>query len=199
MPAWCYDSKPCFKNGRSNPWNHGNTITNSGTYFPTSSNFWLRNKTCFYAAKLPYRPVIEPLYYPRIKIPANLTTNIKSTEPRISLHKWPRSHPAFWQSSYSEAYSRHISRHVFYAPAVVAAALVLIRSGTWDSVIIGTIDGRKRKKSLLPPARDRSLNLCRDLRERLVGLRMRRVIGLRRTLSAYLGSRFAEMRGAFEV
>ena len=82
-----------------------------------------------------------------------------------------------------------------------AAALVLWRPGTLAWAIVGMIDGESRRKFFLPPARDKSFKLCRRLRRILIGLGRGegRVMGLRMTLSAYLGSRFAEMREVSNV
>ena len=76
--------------------------------------------------------------------------------------------------------------------------LVLWRPGRRVSGIVGIIGGENIKKPLLPPARDKSFSICRELRRRLIGLRMRRVKGLRMTLSAYPGSRFVEMEEVSE-
>ena len=71
VPAWCYDSKPCFKNGRNTPWNHENPIRNANTHFPTSSSiFGCETKPASTLQNHPiYRLVIEPLYLYQSKSP----------------------------------------------------------------------------------------------------------------------------------
>ena len=49
-------------------------------------------------------------------------------------------------------------------------------------------------QNILKPDRDESFELCRGLCRRLIGLRMRTVVGLTWTLSPYLGSRFVETK-----
>ena len=52
---------------------------------------------------------------------------------------------------------------------------------------------------LLAPAREENFNLCQDLGRGMIGSGMRRVKGVRGTMSAYLGLRFVGMKEIFEV